>query len=176
MGHGEQFAHLDARFFKMMDKFFDLDVGINFFRKAFISLTKSTFRGFAAVNRAIDVIPQSGPFHPLRRRWFRWTPTRVFTCNGDDWRMTPIRVLHIIAKFVTNSFDPQGPPTSDSNMKNKVIPIRGRGQGIFNRGENRGTGVETWHDGQHIVVCDGYFECCYVDLAEGCGRMGDGDG
>jgi hypothetical protein len=61
--------------------------------------------------------------------------------------MTPARVLHIITDFVANSFDPQWPPTGDSYMEHKVIPIWGRGGGIFNRGENRGTGVETWNDG-----------------------------
>lgn len=36
--------------------------------------------------------------------------------------------------------------------------------------------METWDDGQHIPVCDGYIECCYADLAAGCRWMGDWDG
>lgn len=73
---------------------------------------------------------------------------------------------------MTNSFDPQWSPTSDSYVEDKVIAVWGRGKCIPKRGEDGGAGVETWNDGQHVLVCDGYIDCCYAYLA-GCRWVGD---
>lgn len=172
----ERYAHLDAGFFEMVYKFFDVDFGIQLIRKWFIAFPKTTFRWIAALNGAFDDVSQSRPFHTLRERRFRRTPRGLFTRNTHDGRMTPIRVLHVVAEFVTGSFDAQRTATGDTDMKNKVIPIRGRREGVLDWGENGGTRMETRHDGQHIIVCDGHIEGGYVDLAVDGRLRGDGDG
>jgi len=90
--------------------------------------------------------------------------------------MAPIRVLHVVPKLVSDSFDPQRSPTCDAYVDDEIVAIRRWRGDVFEWREDGRPGVEPRGDGQDAVVSDRETEGGYADLAVDGVRGRDWDG